>query len=303
MSVLAHKWVSSGALGGSADFARARVGVVLHGILGTGRNWMAPAKKLVQSVPGVKVLLVDLRCHGASRVAGAPHTVEACAEDVAATLRAAVGAQAPTPSTPCATSADAGAAFVVGHSFGGKVALAYAAQRAAKGLEAPRHTLLVDSVPGASRAVQTGVDGVIEALAAAAADEPFASRAEATRALEAKGLDAATAAWLASAVEQRDGGFHFQHDVPGIVALYDAYRDTDLWHVAHDLAADGSFALLTAGKNPAPWAPWRADLDRLGAHGAHFTAPESGHNVHVDNLPRVVSLLVDHVTRRVLAPA
>ena len=66
MSVLAHKWVASGALNGQKAFARARVCVVLHGIMGQGRNWMQAAKALVDAVPTYKVLLVDHRGHGAN---------------------------------------------------------------------------------------------------------------------------------------------------------------------------------------------------------------------------------------------
>ena len=85
MSVLAHKWVSSGALKGQAAFAKARVVVSLHGIMGSGRNWMTAARQLVKRQPDHKVLLIDLRGHGAnnSTIAG-PHTVAAAARDAAA---------------------------------------------------------------------------------------------------------------------------------------------------------------------------------------------------------------------------
>ena len=66
MSVLAHKWVSSGALQGQAAFAKARVVVSLHGIMGQGRNWMTAARQLVKRQPNHKVLLIDLRGHGAN---------------------------------------------------------------------------------------------------------------------------------------------------------------------------------------------------------------------------------------------
>ena len=66
MSVLAHKWVSSGALKGQAAFAKARVVVSLHGIMGSGRNWMTAARQLVKRQPDHKVLLIDLRGHGAN---------------------------------------------------------------------------------------------------------------------------------------------------------------------------------------------------------------------------------------------
>ena len=124
MSVLAHKWVASGALSGQAGFASARVCVMLHGIMGSGRNWMTAARQVVKVMPTYKVLLVDHRGHGGngSSIPG-PHTIGACAADVAATVAAATGASAPTPSDagallPCGT-----APIVVGHSFGGKVTL------------------------------------------------------------------------------------------------------------------------------------------------------------------------------------
>ena len=66
MAVLAHKWVSSGALKGQAAFAKARVVVSLHGIMGAGRNWMTAARQLVKRQPNHKVLLIDLRGHGAN---------------------------------------------------------------------------------------------------------------------------------------------------------------------------------------------------------------------------------------------
>ena len=126
MSVLAHKWVSSGALQGQAAFAKARVVVSLHGIMGQGRNWMTAARQLVKRQPNHKVLLVDLRGHGANATIAGPHTVAAAARDVAETIKHACGPDAPTPSEPTALLADGTAPLVLGHSFGGKVGLAYA---------------------------------------------------------------------------------------------------------------------------------------------------------------------------------
>ena len=126
MSVLAHKWVSSGALKGQAAFAKARVVVSLHGIMGSGRNWMTAARQLVKRQPDHKVLLIDLRGHGSNATIAGPHTVAAAARDVAATVAHACGPDAPTPSEPTALLADGTAPLVLGHSFGGKVGLAYA---------------------------------------------------------------------------------------------------------------------------------------------------------------------------------
>ena len=87
--------------------------LLLHGIYGAGRNWGTIARRLVRARPDWRVVLVDLRSHGQSpRLA--PHTIDCCAADLL-DLEDHLG-----------SPADA----VLGHSFGGKVALVYGRQRA-----------------------------------------------------------------------------------------------------------------------------------------------------------------------------
>ena len=83
--------------------------VLLHGLFGAAGNWGAIQKRLAA---GRRVIALDLRNHGASG-RDAAMDYPAMAEDVAATL-AALGA-AP--------------AAVLGHSMGGKVAMALALTR------------------------------------------------------------------------------------------------------------------------------------------------------------------------------
>src|SRR5687767_12064792 len=80
----------------------------LHGILGSGANWRSFAKGLLAACPGWGAVLVDLRMHGSSQGFAPPHTVAAAAADLAS-----LGLPGPLGA-------------VVAHSFGGKVALAYA---------------------------------------------------------------------------------------------------------------------------------------------------------------------------------
>ncbi|MGH6942978.1 MAG: alpha/beta fold hydrolase, partial [Geminicoccaceae bacterium] len=77
--------------------------VILHGLLGSARNWSTIAKRLA---PAHRVIAVDLRNHGASPWADEVG-YEAMADDVRALL-ARLGLDAPA---------------VVGHSMGGKVAM------------------------------------------------------------------------------------------------------------------------------------------------------------------------------------
>ncbi|XP_066350087.1 abhydrolase domain-containing protein C22H12.03-like isoform X2 [Miscanthus floridulus] len=58
--------------------------VLLHGILGSRKNWGSFAKRLAQEFPMWQFLLVDLRCHGdsASIKKRGPHTIASTALDV-----------------------------------------------------------------------------------------------------------------------------------------------------------------------------------------------------------------------------
>ena len=102
---------------------------VLHGIYGAGRNWAAVARALVAERGEWAAVLVDLREHGESRGFEPPHTLEATAGDLEALAPESVG---PGPRA------------VLGHSFGGKIALL-------RGRDDPgvRQVWVVDSTPEA----------------------------------------------------------------------------------------------------------------------------------------------------------
>ena len=87
---------------------------LLHGILGSGGNWRGIARKLTERRPEWGVMLVDLRQHGRSEHGEPPNTIAACADDVHALVDELGSVTA-----------------IAGHSFGGKVALATRALRAA----------------------------------------------------------------------------------------------------------------------------------------------------------------------------
>ena len=98
---------------GAAPSAAAPTMVVLHGILGSGQNFRTLGRRFARENPGSSVVLVDLRGHGESPAPPGAQTLPGCAADVAGLLRH-LGVEAPE--------------VVVGHSFGGKVALSMYAQ-------------------------------------------------------------------------------------------------------------------------------------------------------------------------------
>lgn len=248
--------------------APARHLLVLHGIYGAGRNWDSVARRLVRARPDWGVVLVDLRSHGRSpRLA--PHTVEACALDLVR-LEERLGRRA-----------DA----VLGHSFGGKVALVYA------GMRPLRQLWVVDSSPGAG---QAGGSAWRMLGALRRHPGPFGSRAEAVDAVESEGFSTLVAKWMATNAVPTDTGLEWRIDPDQMEAYLRDYFRTDAWDVAdappegvsvHFVRALGSSVLDEAAVARIRKAA--ADTGRVFLHEV-----EGGHWVNTENPDALLGLLV-----------
>ena len=139
MSALAHRVVAQP----SSEAGRAVLFV--HGVFGRGRNFAALARRLTARRRDVAAVLVDLRLHGDTPSLPGPHTLSAAAAD----LEALVVGQAPRR-----------VVAVVGHSLGGKVALALARRSPRAG----RRTLVLDMTPGPRPEALTEVAAVASPL-------------------------------------------------------------------------------------------------------------------------------------------
>jgi len=279
--VLAHRWVC----GSRASPDTGRVALFMHGILGTGRNWNSPARKVVARHPDWRILLVDHRAHGQSPSRTAPHTIDACARDVRDTLDGLLGQGSEM------------AEIVCGHSFGGKVALGFAALQLSEDRVPPRRTWLFDSLPGMmpgsvddgdeGRGVQS-VSFVLSRLSMVARGAPFEDRPAAEQALMKAGLAKPTALWLGTSTRPVEGGVEFVMDIKTIETLFQAYRSTDLWHVLE--AGEAKVDMIRALRNTGPWTA--ETLDRIrGLPCSDLVELDAGHNVHVDDLPGVLKAI------------
>lgn len=251
--------------------------IFLHGILGSGSNWRSFAKQIVSAKKGWGAVLVDLRLHGDSQSGfSPPHTVRAAAKDVAdlvATLPA---------------SGHVGA--VLGHSFGGKVAIELARD------VAPEHLFVIDSTPSArpDRRGSEDTQHIVDLLMTL--PEAFESRAAFSAWVEGRGVSRPTAMWLAMNVkpEPNTTRFVFRTDLSGIRALLEDYFVLDAWDVLEDPPNGMQSHFVVGGKSDIVDAADLAHAERCPRMTVDVI-PGAGHWVHVDAPDALRSLVLERM--------
>jgi pimeloyl-ACP methyl ester carboxylesterase len=250
--------------------------MLLHGIYGRGRNWAAIARALAARRPEWAVALVDLRLHGASPAFAPPHTVAACADDVRSLIARAEGWPAPVDA-------------VVGHSFGGKVALSLIADGAAPPLS---QIWVVDSTPDGGEPDGTAwrMLGLVRGL-----PPRFAARSDAIDALVAAGIDRPTAAWMASNLRREDDGLVWALDWDAMEALLHDFFTRDFWGVveAPPPGVALHFIKATESSRLSEAACARLEAASRATGRVHVHRVPGGHWVHTDNPDAVTALLAD----------
>lgn len=243
----------------------------LHGILGSGANLRSHARRFVQQRPENLAVLIDLRAHGDSLGTDGEDTVNNCANDLAETAR--------TLSVPVRG--------VVGHSFGGKVALAFV--KVQPGLE---HVMTLDSAPG-PRGDARGSESTLEVLNVLdALQRTWTGRDAFIAAIEAKGLSKMLGQWLAMNLELKSEGWVFRLALPRIHALLEDYFNVDLWPVVEEAARQGPRVHLVIGARSLVY----SHEDRIRAQALEHDSNgrvsvdvlSAGHWVHVED-PQGVS--------------
>lgn len=255
--------------------------VVLHGILGSGGNLRTLARQFLAVRPGWQAVLVDLRAHGESlEPDGQPDTLQTAMADVA---QVCAGLSAP-------------ARAVVGHSFGGKVALALPAQ--VPGL---LHVVALDSTPG-TRVDARGSEATLKVLELLEGlSGPWATRDDFVKDVQAQRQPRFLGQWLAMNLEQRAEGFVFRLALPRVRALLESYFVTDLWPALEAAAKreDGPRYHLVIGTRSLVF----DHAEKV--HATHLESEsqgrvtvdllDTGHWVHVDDPAGTLAVLLARV--------
>lgn len=248
--------------------------VAVGGIYGAGRNWRPVARRLVEARPEWGVILADLRGHGRSPHLEPPHNLETVTEDLEETL-ASLGLPVRA---------------VLGHSFGGKVALTLAA----RGRFPLEQVWVIDSTPetGDPRGSAWGMLRVLRVHSG-----PFADRDAAIAAIESEGYPNPVAQWMSTNLEAHPEGLAWGIDPDQMEELLRDFFASDRWAIVEDPPRGLSLHFVRATDS--------AVLSRGAAHrileaGArsgrvHLHSVEGGHWLNQDNPDALHRLLISHL--------
>lgn len=238
--------------------------VILHGLLGSSRNWQTTGRDLARSADssaerataGFHVFALDLRNHGAS-----PHAKEmtyaAMAEDVIAWLNVQGLARA----------------TLLGHSMGGKTAMLLACRQA----ERVERLIVVDIAPKAYASTEHRAEfAAMNALDLAA----LTSRTEAETQFEAHVNDWAMRKFLATNLERAPGGgWRWMIDLPALTAALPELEGNPLTPTDH---YNGPVHVIAGGKSRYVTPSDHAAILRHFPAARIDTIAESGHNPHME---------------------
>lgn len=246
--------------------------MMLHGIYGRGRNWQAIARSVAAARPDYQCWLVDLPYHGDSPPATHGDTVAGLAADVIEWMQA----ESLVPRA------------VLGHSYGGKVALAIADQFR----ERPLQVWVIDSTPEV-KTPSGSAWGMLELIRELPSQ--FASRDEAVKAIVAGGYELGVAQWMSTNLTRSDGGFVWKLDFDAMERLLNDFFVTDLWHVVESPAPQHQIHVLKASESSAITDQAVRRLEAASSPQVQLHHRQGGHWIHAESPQVVADLLIEHL--------
>lgn len=260
------------------DIASSSLVIFVPGIMGNQKNLLSFATKLCKVCPTVSALVVDVRNHGQSSKHWPPFTVEAAASDIEQLV----------------TKLSLRPKAVVGHSFGGKVALL-----AAQKINAVEQLWMLDCPPGpivkknpiTDRSSMTALE-ILDVLSTVS--WPLASRKEVVEVLASHGISNSIALWMTTNLEPHEqGGLSLVFEPREIKAMLEDFLSLDCWPRIASLSSTVAIHVLAAEHGDRLTKEDQEKLFALAAGGqAYFhVLNNSGHFVHSDNLDGLIAIM------------
>ncbi len=237
--------------------------VILHGLLGSSRNWQTAGKDLAERF---HVCALDLRNHGSS-----PHAAEMSYDAMVADVLAWMDARGMTRAT------------LLGHSMGGKVAMLLACRHAAR----VERLVVVDIAPKDYRwAAHRAEFAAMNELDLV----HLKSRAEAELKFEARVDDWAMRKFLVTNLERAaEGGWRWQINLPVMTAALPALEGNVL---GEEDRFEGPTLFVTGERSTYVGAEDHAAIRRHFPAVAFRAVAGAGHNPHMDQRAEFVRTVV-----------
>jgi esterase len=247
---------------------------VLHGIYGAGRNWASVIRRIVRERPEWGALLVDLRQHGESQGFEGPHSMQAAAADL----------------DRLADHTGLAPGVVIGHSFGGKVALVHARTSGTP----PRQVWVIDSTPQEREPDGSAWDmlQLLESL-----PERYENRDDLVTRMMDRGQPRPLAQWMATNLVSDNGSYRWRLDFDCIRELLVSFFETDAWDVVEDPPGSTEVHLVKAEDSQilSGAALERAEAAAATGDRTFVHRVAGGHWLNADNPGALVSLLVQRL--------
>lgn len=230
--------------------------VLLHGLLGSGRNWQTAGAGLAEAAGGRNVWALDLRNHGKSPWSDVMN-YDAMMADVLAWLDAR----------------GLGAVDLMGHSMGGKVAMALACRHPGR----VRRLVVVDIAPKAY--LSHGHRAEFAAMNELRLAE-LQSRGEAELKMEGRVPDWAMRKFLTTNLERgEDGAWRWAVNLPVLTAALPEVESNPL---AAGERFGGPVLLVRGGRSRYVTEEDAAGLAKFFPDARIETIAEAGHNPHME---------------------